>query len=1774
MRANLFAIALCYVLIERAVLTKVPILARQRKTIAQLTLDIDKTTITSATEIVSGIDESFPVLIALDAGRNILAYMESWLRSSSGNIRVIALNDNNTVPSYIHRSSGVAEETVTSLAIDWVTGKLYVGVETASIHNDGRIEVCPLDGETSCAIALHSSFENQNSRVDALHSLVLDPIDGYMYWLNRVQKRIERAWMDGRHHDPHCFKDDTTDVVATSALTLEQASRMLYYVRTQTSLDDSQIWSCSLYDRESCRAVASKVNAFYLDVFSDYLIWTSVTNQNSGITVCEKVDCDRTIREVINSSGVEALIVSDKKVQPLGQSINPCGSKNGGCSHICVLIPGAPWRSCLCPVGVRLLKDRLTCSPNGIERLLYVATTSGLIFISLDTAHHTPLPLPNAASEIHDSKVVHIDFDPIDKKLFMIDGDVGVIRRCNPDGTGMEVFVEDSDKLVSDALAVDWLNRNLYWLDSNVAQIKMQSLSRKGRQIVISHGLKQPRGLALDPDGGHMFFSDWHESTSRIEKAWLDGSHRRVLVSLEKDAWPNGIVVDARHKRLYWAEGSRSFIKSVALDGKLDVQVFSESVNHPYSLTILGNSLYCNSLYGRKISVFRLPRHNESFFDVELSVVSDSVIFGQMGIRAVSLNHIPEGISPCQTSNGGCSHICIKLPNGERGCVCPVGYELQSDNTTCIMPPAFLIYTQSPAVNTANSIMRISLEAAPANNHRINIADMTSAPVSVDINQNSQRIFWSSEGRSRSIRSLLRSSFFNGSGLETVYEGNAVNYIAVDWITSNIYWCNMEQRRIEMVRGDGRRHRTIAWENIDPRYLVIHPLQRFLVFVNYYNRQKITINIPLHGEQSGGQVIVQQLDTVNGLAIDFDSELLVWSELDGRGGGVSISDFNGRNRARLLYSEQLLPAALTVYNRQIYIANMNSNTIDLYSGHTLTVLHDGVSHVGMIVLKTMVAVVIYAWQSAEVYTMQVQNVFVRTILRLIMLEESACVKIIIRKGSIKNTAYVMGGGPPKHFILVAIRGRFIRFNLRQTVTGDIFWKDDPYSILSVTNVGTPVSVGVDLFSSNRSIYWIDSNDDKVIKRSSDLSHSMTQTITLSKRSNCAILFHLAVDEVGRQLFVSCAEHGLSHASSIHVWRIKSNDHLEYIGVVVSGRERSPVTDRPPYPRQIALFPRLNLLFYVDDSGSIPVIVRCSLNGRQCVQWETPNLTHTVKLHAYQINDRLYYTTANGLWSRDAHVFSDVRHHIKARPSDIDMVPINEKKLIIIAKNVSQSEYDDLLLELMDDIPTVSLDELKWSTSSPFSVKRVLALTVVGSIERDFYVNLNHTCAVSHCSHLCRVPRDSRKRHECLCPLGFGLQAPSETSCFKHATCLHWQFKCDDGQECIHAMAKCDGRHDCTDGSDESSHWCGNAAFDKWPCDNRKTSIARALICNGAEDCADGSDEAHCRCTNPLFYFDCTFGPNAALHPAECISRELICNGINNCYAGQDEEKQLCAEFGAAVTVAPTLSPSFELIVPLGMFFLALSIIVSMCCCHFSMQRPLVQNSVHTVTTRSLPMNAEARVLLPAYPDGTQIEFQLRTYSIGESSSLYNALPPPNSHFSTDAISYHRSLNGDPSERSSMFAAISAAVAKANSREFFAPPPSAASLSTYGVVKPAGMRVHLQHSTGGTGSSRNRRKQRHRARTGGTRTHSPPLSYSKIKTTRPIRIDPKMEYSDEESEQLQVPMNSRIVSSIDSSSMESTRQVLLPSSHFISSIKFTQQQRLFDCSSAFSDVSLG
>jgi hypothetical protein len=102
--------------------------------------------------------------------------------------------------------------------------------------------------------------------------------------------------------------------------------------------------------------------------------------------------------------------------------------------------------------------------------------------------------------------------------------------------------------------------------------------------------------------------------------------------------------------------------------------------------------------------------------------------------------------------------------------------------------------------------------------------------------------------------------------------------------------------------------------------------------------------------------------------------------------------------------------------------------------------------------------------------------------------------------------------------------------------------------LPVFNIGAPLSVSFDAISRRRFIYWIDANSG--VKRATDL-HSTTvscrsknknilylkaQTMNLLRDCNCEFFYSLTVDDVGRQLFVSCAPRGIA-GSFVHVWRI-------------------------------------------------------------------------------------------------------------------------------------------------------------------------------------------------------------------------------------------------------------------------------------------------------------------------------------------------------------------------------------------------------------------------------------------------------------------------------------------------------------------------------------------------------------------------------------------------------------------------------------------------------------
>lgn len=91
------------------------------------------------------------------------------------------------------------------------------------------------------------------------------------------------------------------------------------------------------------------------------------------------------------------------------------------------------------------------------------------------------------------------------------------------------------------------------------------------------------------------------------------------------------------------------------------------------------------------------------------------------------------GTNPCSENNGGCSHLCLFVPQGPR-CGCPMGLELIMDMKTCIVPEAFLLFSSRA------DIRRISLETNN-NDVAIPLTGVKEASA-LDFDVSDNRIYW------------------------------------------------------------------------------------------------------------------------------------------------------------------------------------------------------------------------------------------------------------------------------------------------------------------------------------------------------------------------------------------------------------------------------------------------------------------------------------------------------------------------------------------------------------------------------------------------------------------------------------------------------------------------------------------------------------------------------------------------------------------------------------------------------------------------------------------------------------------------------------------------------------------------------------------------------------------------------------------------------------------------------------------------------------------------
>ena len=94
----------------------------------------------------------------------------------------------------------------------------------------------------------------------------------------------------------------------------------------------------------------------------------------------------------------------------------------------------------------------------------------------------------------------------------------------------------------------------IYWTEWAVGQkIQRANLDGTDREDFITTGLGRPQGIAVDANGGKVYWSD--NGTVKIQRANLDGTNVEDLVTgLDGLTSPLGIALDVSGGKIYWVD--------------------------------------------------------------------------------------------------------------------------------------------------------------------------------------------------------------------------------------------------------------------------------------------------------------------------------------------------------------------------------------------------------------------------------------------------------------------------------------------------------------------------------------------------------------------------------------------------------------------------------------------------------------------------------------------------------------------------------------------------------------------------------------------------------------------------------------------------------------------------------------------------------------------------------------------------------------------------------------------------------------------------------------------------------------------------------------------------------------------------------------------------------------------------------------------------------------------------------------------------------------------
>ncbi|XP_071959539.1 uncharacterized protein [Antedon mediterranea] len=525
------------------------------------------------------------------------------------------------------------------------------------------------------------------------------------------------------------------------------------------------------------------------------------------------------------------------------------------------------------------------------------------------------------------AKFVALDYDYSDRLIFFSANVRAAVYKVRMDvSSGGTSVIFGGTKNV-EGIAVDWLAKNLYIIDQTYDWIFVINYRNNtgNNRILMREGLDKPRGIAVHPIKGLLFWSDCGK-VPKIEKSNLDGTNRTDFITTDITS-PNGLSIDYADNRLYWTDVGNGFskVESCNLDGS-DRRIFyneSEATSEFFKLKVYKNYVYITDR--RSSIIWSINKTTEeAYFNMDL----DSPPYG---ITIYGNNGQVEQTSPCLSNP--CSHVCTSADNNGYRCLCKDSYSLSSDGVCqpdgFFLPTPALLYSYGTSIRKMNNFPHIlfpkertSIDQLLNNQHKI---------IALEADVTRRILFFSDEN----VKSIFSFDLKVGGKRRRMVSSNlgSVRGIAIDYLSKSLYWTDYSNNHIMVSSYDGQyRHVLIDTDIVQPTSIEVDPIHRYMFWIERGSSTHIE-RARLDG--SNRTIIVSDLSQASGMTLDFNLKRLYFAN----SGTIESVDYDGNSRNVLYVNKKAIYFDMDIFQDFLLLTENVNGSLHVLNRETTEFLH-------------------------------------------------------------------------------------------------------------------------------------------------------------------------------------------------------------------------------------------------------------------------------------------------------------------------------------------------------------------------------------------------------------------------------------------------------------------------------------------------------------------------------------------------------------------------------------------------------------------------------------------------------------------------------------------------------------------------------------------------------------------------------------------------------------------------------------------------------------------